>query len=358
MKLIRVLPVLMVFVLLSALLQVTKASEPQVQVPSLGQVYKEYFPIGAAVNSRTLLTHRDLIKKHFGSVTAENEMKFDHIQPFEGVYTFDRADEIVDFARENDLMVRGHTLVWHNQAPAWVFKGDNGEPVSRAVLLHRMKEHIHAVVGRYKGAVYAWDVVNEAVSDREGFLRADSPWYKILGEDYIAKAFEYAHEADPEAKLFYNDYNAVNPDKRDKIYKLLKSLLDRGVPVHGIGIQAHWDIYGPSLADIEAAIKKYASLGLEVQITELDVSLFAWGDKSSFTEPPQEFLEKQARRYRELFELFRKHSDVITGVTFWGIADDSTWKDDFPVKGRNDWPLLFDDNHQPKKCFWEIVNFD
>jgi len=325
------------------------------ELPSLHEAYSEYFSIGAAVNSSTINTHRNLIEKHFNSLTAENEMKFDHLQPREGFFTFSRADEIVKLARENNMKVRGHVLVWHSQTPDWVFV-DKGKTASREVLLERMENHIKTVVERYKDDVYAWDVVNEAISD-DGYQthREDSPWYQIIGEDYIAEAFRIAHEADPEARLFYNDYNAVQPQKMNKIYNMLKGLLEDGVPVHGIGIQGHWDISSPSVIDIMQAIEKYASLGLEVQITELDISVFPWNDRRKLAEPTAEMLEKQNKRYQALFNLFKRYQDELTGVILWGVADDSTWKDNHPVQGRKDWPLLFDEDHQPKGAFWEVI---
>src|SRR5690554_5307023 len=329
------------------------------EVPALAEVYQDFFPVGAAVNSWTIESHKDLIEKHFNSLTAENEMKFESIQRSPGKYTFERADAIVELAEKNGMLVRGHTLVWHSQTPAWVFKDEKGRPASRELLLKRMEEHITTVVSRYRGRVYAWDVVNEAVTDGggPGYLRTDSPWYRIIGPDYIAQAFIFAHRADPGAKLFYNDYSAVDPAKSDRIYRLLKDLLEQGVPVHGVGIQGHWDISYPSANQVEAAIRKYASLGLEVQITELDISVFPWSDRGHLRAAPKNRLRTQAQRYRELFEVFRRNKDVVTGVTFWGVADDRTWKDNFPVRGRKDWPLVFDEEHQPKAAFWEIVNF-
>lgn len=332
------------------------SAETSPEIPALCQVYNDYFPIGAAVNYQTVQSHQSLLKKHFNSITAENEMKFESLQFLEGYYDFDRADAIVNFAKQNKKKVRGHTLVWHNQTPQWVFRDKSYNEASKELLLQRMKEHITTVVSRYKGAVYAWDVVNEAIADDSSFYR-DSPWYRIIGPEFIEYAFIYAHEADPEAELYYNDYNAVNRNKCEKIYQLLKGLKEKGIPVHGVGIQGHWDINSPSLYEVETAIQKYASLGLKIHITELDLSLFAWGDNSKLTEPGEELLEKQAQRYRDFFELFRKYQDVITNVTFWGVADDCTWKDNFPVPGRKDWPLLFDVNHQPKKAFRAVTEF-
>lgn len=355
-KLIGALTVCLILTIAAPGFMPTVSSGSSGEIPALCQVYQEYFPIGAAVNYRTLKSHQSLLMKHFNSITAENEMKFENLQFLEGYYDFDQADAIVNFAKGNNIKVRGHTLVWHNQTPQWVFNDKSWNEASKELLLQRMKEHITTVVTRYKGSVYAWDVVNEAIADDAAFYR-DSPWYRIIGPEYIEYAFRYAHEADPEAELYYNDYNAVYPDKCDKIYRLLKGLKEKGIPVHGVGIQGHWDINSPSLDEVEAAIRKYASLGLKVQITELDLSLYAWGDNRKLSEPGEGLLEKQAQRYRDLFSLFRKYKDVITGVTFWGVADDSTWKDDFPVRGRKDWPLLFDVNHQPKKAFRAIIDF-
>jgi endo-1,4-beta-xylanase len=330
---------------LAALMETGKGERT---LPPLREAFKEYFPIGVCVNPQTLQTHRHLIKGHFSSITAEDEMKFDRLQPEEGRFDFAEADAIVAFARENGLLIRGHTLVWHNQTPEWVFLDKEGRPAPRELVLQRMEEHITTVLSRYKADIKVWDVVNEVVSDREGYLRVKSPWYQRTGEEFIGRAFTCAHRVDPEAKLFYNDYNAAVPEKRERIVKLLRDLLDRGVPVHGMGIQGHWTIYDPSLSEIEAAIEAYAALGLEVQITELDVSLYHWSDTGNFRVPPPELLSRQAERYRQIFELFRRYRGVITGVTLWGPADDRTWKDNFPVRGRKDWPLLFDENHRLK----------
>src|SRR5690554_271550 len=230
------------------------------ETPGLYQPYMDYFPIGAGVEYWDLLNHRDFILKHFNSITAGNEMKFASIQPSEGVFAFFRADEMANFARKQKLLLRGHTLVWHQQYPSWLFV-DGAGPASRELVLKRLADHINVVVPRYKDAVYCWDVVNEAVSDSlSEFLRQDSPWYKATGEDYIAEAFRLAHQADPNAKLFYNDYGTTETNKREKIHVLLEDLLDAGVPLHGMGMQAHWDITSPSVNELETAIRRYASL--------------------------------------------------------------------------------------------------
>jgi len=353
-------PVLFLLMILVTGVLVGEAAKSGEETPSLYQAYMEYFPIGAGVEYWDILNHREFLVKHFNSLTAGNEMKFASLQPSEGVFAFFRADEMVSFTRKHKMLLRGHTLVWHQQYPSWLF-ADGAGPASRELVLKRLADHINVVVPRYKDAVYCWDVVNEAVSDNMSeFLRKDSPWYKAAGEDYIAEAFRLAHQADPDAKLFYNDYGTTGANKREKIYVLLEDLLAAGVPVHGMGMQAHWDITSPSINELETAIRRYASLGLEVQITELDISLYGWNDKRRFINDPEELkvrLEMQAEQYREIFTVFREYRDVITGVTVWGLGDARTWKDNFPVRGRKDLPLLFDLDYQPKEAFWEVVDF-
>jgi endo-1,4-beta-xylanase len=239
-----------------------------------------------------------------------------------------------------------------------MFKDSEGKPVSKEILLARLKDHITQVVTHYKGKVYAWDVVNEAIDDNDSNFYRETNWYKICGEEYIAKAFQWAHEADPDAKLFYNDYNTENPVKRDKIYRLLKELLAAGVPVHGIGLQGHWNINNPSEKDLRDAIEKFSSLGLKIQITELDVSVYT----SDKTDPSDHMFtaereQKQIEKYKMVFRVFRDYKKVITGVTFWNVSDKSSWLDNFPVRGRKNYPLLFDQNLKPKKAYWEVVKF-
>jgi endo-1,4-beta-xylanase len=331
----------------------------------LKDYYAKYFPIGVAVNPRMIQPGPDaeLIKAQFSSLTPENAMKMGPIHPEENRYFWKDADAIVDFAQQNKLLVRGHTLCWHNQTPRWFFTDSTGKQVTREVLLARMKQHINDVVGRYKGKIYAWDVVNEAVPDTGTSIYRKSKFYEILGEEYIEKAFEYAHAADPSAQLFYNDYNTENATKRDKIYQLLKKLKDKGVPINAVGLQGHWSIYEPTKQEMEESITRFASLGLKVQITEMDVSVYPKEherrarrdtDKSEFTSVMN---DKQAAQYKMLFEVFRKHKDKLTGVTFWNLSDKYSWLDSFPVPNRKDSPLLFDQNYQPKKAFFEVVKF-
>src|SRR6185369_6739348 len=255
--------------------------------------YAGCFPIGAAVDAQSYTTHGPVLKAHFNSITPENDMKFDALEPSENSFSYGNADKIVDFARSNDMLVRGHTLVWHSQKPSWLFSNGSSGTVSKDTLLARMKNHIKKVMQHYQGKVYAWDVVNEAMMDdgsyRTGALADDkkSRWYEIIGPSYIAEAFRAAHEADPEAKLFYNDYYDYIPAKQQGIHDMLKGLLADGVPVHGVGMQCHFNIepstkidnqaYYQSVENMEKAIKLYSSLGLEVQVTEMDVSLYVPG---------------------------------------------------------------------------------
>jgi endo-1,4-beta-xylanase len=331
----------------------------------LKDYYQAYFPIGVAVNPRMIQDgpDADLIKAQFNSITPENAMKMGPIHPEEGKYAWKDADAIVDFAQKNGLKVRGHALCWHSQAPKWFFTDASGKQVNREVLLARLKQHISDVAGRYKGKIYAWDVVNEAVPDTGTSIYRQSKFYEIIGEDYIEKAFQYAHEADPEAQLFYNDYNTENAAKREKIYELVKVLKEKGIPIHGVGLQGHWSLYEPSDQALEESITKFASLGLQVQVTELDVSVYPKEherrekkvtDTSEFT---SEMNNKQAAHYKMLFDIFRKHRDKVTGITFWNLSDKHSWLDNFPVRGRKDYPLLFDQNNKPKKAFDAVTRF-
>ncbi len=336
----------------------------KVSYQTLKDAYKKYFPIGVAVAVRNL--HGDeaqLIKQQFNSITAENAMKMGAIQPKENVFNWKDADSIVSFAVKNGIKIRGHNLCWHEQTPEWIFKGDDGREVTKSVLLQRLKTHITAVVKRYKGKIYAWDVVNEAIDDDPKNYLRNSKWYQICGEDFIIKAFEYAHAADASAKLYYNDYNTERPEKREQIYRLLKSLKDRGVPVDGVGLQAHWSLQEPTEDELRSAIKRYSSLGLKIQITELDLSVYPWEinkrskkpDESDVFTPALE--NKQAAKYAMVFKVFRENKNVINSVTFWNISDRYSWLNEYPVMGRKNYPLLFDRNLQPKKAYHEVVNF-
>lgn len=352
------------------------ATEPCVvdygdETPSLHEVYADHFAIGAAIDAR-YNNHAELLGMHFNSVTAENEMKFDSLQPSEGNFRYSRADQMVAFASDNGMQVRGHALVWHRQTPSWVFSGDGDQ------VLQRMKNHVDNVMQHFQGQVQVWDVVNEAFMD-DGSLRTaneeegqQSGWYGALGESYIGEAFIAARSADPTAQLFYNDYYNYHPVRRQAIYDMLASLLADDVPIDGVGLQCHLNLepgtdpdeqsYHQTVENLEQAIEMYSSLGLDVQITELDLSVYLRGidyTPDTFYTPETftpEVQQQQAERYAEFFEMFRRHSDVISSVSLWGIADDNTWLSEFS-SGRQDFPLLFDTEQQPKPAFWAVVEF-
>lgn len=341
----------------------SEASTKYTQQKGLKDYYKDYFLMGVAVTPRELRSDAGaMVAQQFNSVTAENAMKMGPIHPQENQYFWADADTIVDFAKRNKMKMRGHTLVWHSQTPSWLFKTANGDTVTKAALLQRIKEHITTVVNRYRGNIYAWDVVNEAIDDNNNLYLRNTAFTRIIGEEFIAKAFEYAHAADPKAILFYNDYNTENPGKRDRIFKLVKGLKDAGVPIHGVGLQGHWSVNNPSREELEKSIQMFSSLGLQVQVTELDVSVYSGrqggqlirGQRDTTTTFTAEMEQQQLEKYKMIFEVFRQHKKELTGVTFWNISDRYTWLDG---RGRKNFPLLFDAKLQPKKAYWEVVNF-
>ena len=331
----------------------------------LKDYYKDYFPIGVAVSPRALKTDEaQLILQQFNSTTPENAMKMGPIHPRENEYYWKDADTIAAFAKRNGLKLRGHTLCWHSQAPQWFFTDSTSKQVSKEVLLQRLKDHITAVVTRYKGTIYAWDVVNEVISDRPDEYFRNSLFYQICGEEFVAKAFQYAHEADPNALLFYNDYNEISASKRAKIIRMVKGLKDAGIPIHGIGLQGHWAVNEPSRGQLDSTIKEFSQLGLQLQVTELDISVYPKEHNARDRKPAdynttftKEKEERQIEVYKMCFEIFRKYKNVISGITFWNISDRHSWLDNFPVRGRKDYPLLFDKDLKPKKAFWEVVRF-
>lgn len=336
-----------------------KASEPKEF--GLKDAYKDYFTIGVGVNMTNVTdsSQRTLIMKEFNSMTAENAMKPQPTEPSEGEFNWEDADKIANFARESGIKIRGHCLVWHSQIGKWMFYDENEQLVSKEVLFARMKNHIDAVVNRYKDVVYAWDVVNEAISDSSdaNFIYRPSLLYQIAGDEFIKKAFEFAHAADPNALLFYNDYNETNPMKRDKIYNMVKGMQAEGVPIHGIGMQGHYNIYSPSEEDFDAALTKYAEIVDHIHITELDVRVNTeMGGFLRFNreavEISDEVKQKLDTQYNMLFSVMRKHKDAIDNVTFWNLSDKDSWL------GANNYPLLFDKNYQPKNAYYLVRDFN
>ncbi len=344
--------------------------------PALKDVFKKDFLVGAAINE-TQFSGPDrgncevaLIQKHFNTITPENVLKWQSIHPAPDQYNFGPGDRYVEFGVKNRMFIIGHNLIWHNQTPAWVFKDEQGNPLSREALLQRMQDHIATVVGRYKGKIKGWDVVNEAVNE-DGTLRP-SPWLKIIGEDYLLKAYQFAHEADPKAQLYYNEYSMENAPKRAGVIALIKKLQAQGAPITAIGIQGHYKMKWPAPRDVEETIAAFASLGLKVMITELDVDVLppATGSQAAdigmnfqlraqenpYTNGLPDAVEQAlARRYADLFKVFVKHRGQITRVTFWGVTDADSWLNDWPVRGRKDYPLLFGRGCGTKPVFDAVV---
>ena len=345
--------------------------------PNMGMkdAYKDYFMVGVALNQRNVSDQEqiNLVKKEFSSITAENDMKPGELHPQEGVWNFEKADKIADFCRQNGIKLRGHCLCWHSQFCDWMFTDKKGKEVKKEVFYERLRDHIHTVVNRYKDVVYCWDVVNEAMSDGGGGFggfggfgrrgQAPSPYresrhYKLCGDEFIAKAFQFAHEADPNALLFYNDYNECDPGKSDRIYNMVKKMQEAGVPIHGIGMQGHYNVYGPTEEEIDAAITKYSQLVKHIHVTELDIRMntemggqlrFSRGENKPVAGYMNTLLTDQ---YSRVFKVLRKHKDVIDCVTFWNLGDRDSWL------GVNNHPLPFDENYKPKQAYFAIKNFD
>jgi len=358
----------------------TEETRPQEgeTLPSLAEAYRDYFPIGTDMEPDMFPDAESLLIRQFSAVTPCPDFLFEYIHPREDEYDWAAADRSVAFAGRHGMIVQVAHLVWGYANPEWLFLEGGGE-ASKETMLNRLEEHIKSVVGRYKGKVDIWNVVNEVVADPwfnlgEGPIDWESffikykknRWYEIVGEEYVEKAFRFAHEADPHARLFFNEYNLVGPlhaSKRKKTYDLLKELLDRGTPIHGLGIQGHWAIDYPDPDDLREVIEQFAELGLEIQITELDVSSYTiikWAlpdlipELESFT---PELESEQADRYEMIFEVCREKKDLVTGVTLWGVSDRWTWLRWAPDE-RMEWPLLFDDDLQPKEAFWRVTDFD
>ena len=342
---------------------------------SLKQAFETDFYIGTALDSVQIIgkakpcTH--LVKHQFNSIVAENCMKIEKIQPHEGVFDMKLTDQFVKFGEKNNMKIIGHNLVWHSQAPAWFFVDKAGKQVSREVLIERMRKHITTLVTRYKGRVHGWDVVNEALED-DGTLRK-SLWYNIIGPDYIELAFKFAHEADPKAELYYNDYNLFKPSKRNGAVEIVKTLQAKGCRIDAVGEQGHYSLGMNIFDDLEGSILAFSNLGVKVMITELDLTIIPFPSSeitadvsmsyqnsekyNPYTkEVPQSVLNEFSDYYVKLFKIFVKHKNVIDRVTFWGVNDGQSWRNYWPIKTRTDYPLLFDRDNKAKPVVERIIN--
>lgn len=318
---------------------------------SLKDIYKDYFLIGAAVSADSLDDHKELILKHFNSITCENAMKFGIIHPQRDRYCFEDADKIYTFARSNNIAVRGHNFVWHQEVPDWLFNGTDKERLS-AVL----DRHIKTLAERYP-EIYCWDIINEGLDDGKDEFYRKTPWFEAFGEEYFKIAFETAAKYLKGKTLFYNDYNEFDPVKRDKYLSLIKKLKSEGVPVSGVGLQCHLGLnHAFDLDEIKEGIEQYAKLGMKLHITELDVSLYPYEDRRPHEKPTYEEYKKQTEVYRSVFKIFREYKNEIEAVTLWGVSDDVCWLNHFPAERRNG-GLLFDEKQTAKECFYAVCDF-
>lgn len=339
---------------------------------SLKGVLGDKFLIGAALNTRQSsgldTAAVRIVKRHFNSIVAENCMKCQTIHPEEDRYDFRQADEFVKFGEDNGMYIIGHCLIWHSQLAPWFCVDKDGKNVSPEVLKQRMKEHITTIVSRYKGRIKGWDVVNEAILEDGSYRK--SKFYEILGEDFIPLAFQYAHEADPDAELYYNDYNMHSPGKRDAVVKLVKDMKSKGLRVDAVGMQGHVGLDYPSMKDFESSMLAFGSTGVKVMITEWDMSALPTLNRTAnisdtvaykqmLNPYPDSLPDSISRQWNErmsgFLNLFIKHSDIVSRVTAWGVSDGDSWKNDFPVRGRKDYALLFDRDYQPKDFIKDLL---
>jgi endo-1,4-beta-xylanase len=341
---------------------------------TLKDTFKDDFLIGAAINQSQFegdsLREAEIVKTQFNTISPENVLKWGSVHPDPDQFDFTDADQYTAFGQTNHMFIIGHNLIWHNQTPAWVFQDDQGNPISRDALIARMRNHIFTVVGRYKGKIGGWDVVNEALNE-DGTLR-DSQWRKIIGDDYLVLAYQFAHEADPNAQLYYNDYSLENLPKREGAIALIKNLQAHGVKIYAIGLQEHDKMDWPATKDVDETISAFSQLRIKVMVTELDIDLLPQATRSTGAEVsmnvagskklnpyanglPDAMQQKLAQRYADLFSVFVAHRGEVSRVTFWGVTDANSWLNDWPVRGRSSYPLLFDRDCNPKPAFEAVV---
>ena len=342
--------------------------------PALKDVLGKYFLVGAAVD-RNLPAGEDpqaetLVKAQFNQVVAENCMKGELIHPEVNRYDWTDADRLVDWSQCHGMTLIGHCLVWHSQPPKWMFTDETGKNVSRETLIGRMYSHIMTVVTRYRGKIKGWDVVNEAFEDDGSYRK--TPYYNIIGPEYLVLAFQFAHEADPDAELYYNDYSMSKPGKREAVCQLVRQLKAKGIRIDAVGMQSHNGYNYPDYSDYEKSLEAFAAEGVKVMLTELDMNMLPNPKDFNGAEISQNFklmeqynpyvkgLDKKAQklfnqRYLDLFRIVERHKDVISRVTFWGVNDGHTWLNDWPVKGRTNYPMLFDRDYQAKPVVKDIL---
>ncbi|MDF2474551.1 MAG: xynA [Sphingobacterium sp.] len=342
---------------------------------ALKAAFADKFAIGTALNLKQIYEKdskaKPLIESQFNTITAENCMKAMYLQPREGEFNFKDADRFVEYGEKHGMRLIGHTLIWHSQAPSWFFKDKDGKEVSKEVLIERMRKHIHTVLSRYKGRIKGWDVVNEAILDNGEWRQ--SKFYQIIGEDFVRLAFQFAHEADPDAELYYNDYSMFLEGRRKGVVSMVRKLQEKGVKIDGIGMQGHLNIDYPALSDFENSLLAFSALGVKVMITEMEISVLPAPKQTRGAEVSTRFtynkqLDPYAKglpkdkelllgqRYKDFFALFLKHRDKIDRVTVWGVTDGDSWKNSWPVPGRTDYPLLFDRNYRPKSFVADIID--
>ena len=361
------------FVVTAAVLAACVAANAQ-QPTTLKDAYRGIFHVGAAINEQQIAgtdaLGTGIVAAQFDSISPENVLKWERVHPSLDTYNFKLADKYVAFGEKNHMFIVGHNLVWHSQVPNWVFQDDQGKPLTREALLQRMHDHIFKVVGRYKGRIQSWDVVNEALNE-DGTLRK-SKWQQIIGDDFIEKAFEYAHQADPQAELTYNDYSLENEAKLKGALALVARLKAQGVAITTVGIQGHDSLAHPTVEEEDAAITAFAKLGVKVAISELDIDVLPRDPKLFSADVslkvkqdpklnpyanglPDDVQQELARRYADLFAVFLKHRAEMSRVTFWGVTDRDSWLNNWPVPGRTSYPLLFDRNGKPKPAFEAVI---
>ena len=349
---------------------------------TLKEAYANAFMIGTSVGNREVSgadsAGRDVVLREYNTITVENSMKAGPINPRPGVFSFDAADAFVEFGERHDMFIVGHTLVWHNQTPEWFFLDDEGNPNTPEQQIERMRSHIELVAGRYAGRVHAWDVVNEVIDDDGGYR--PTTWVNAVGDgdEMVKAAFRFAEQYAPDTELYYNDFNAWRPEKRDGIMRMVRMLQQEGIRIDGVGIQGHWGLNFPKNEYVEAAIDSFASLGVKVMITELDIDVlpltregqiigqgmshpqFQLEEFEIYLDPykeglPEEVQQQLADRYAELFEIFYRKRDSIDRVTFWGLHDGANWKNNYPVPRRTNYPTIFDRQRQPKPAYHRIL---